>query len=80
METCGHGNDVGAKEEAQPAGGFVSDLDVHVDLGVNPALLRWWLTLPNENKEIILSPESSVLALEQQEDTFLAFIHIDAAN
>ena len=45
VDTCCHWNDVGPQEEAKPARWFVSNLYVHVDLGIYPALFGWWFTL-----------------------------------
>ena len=54
MDTCCHWNDVGTQQEAKPARGFVSDLNVHVDLGINPSLLGWWFTLLRNKIENII--------------------------
>ena len=45
MSTCSHWNDVGTQQEAKPASGFVPNLNVHVHLGIHPALFGWWFTL-----------------------------------
>lgn len=40
-----HGNNVSSEKEPQPPSRLVANLDVHVDLGVDSALLSWGFTL-----------------------------------
>lgn len=48
--TSGHRDNVWPQENMQSTCRFISNLDVHVNLGVGPGFLHWWFSLKEEKQ------------------------------